>query len=348
MPTSSDQDSRQPVNDNDAFRREDASNLAVLSNVYKYSLDEVSSALRELGFLPAAKATLSRFATRHPTAPETLPGLSKLAIRILYDTETGIAQRLLLEEHQLRLQFHEKRNVNEKEKMLLPLIQGLRDHVRRERRLLESLKETKEDHELAERALDAAVSDYVHGQTSIYLGRLEHDKERKRTHFVSGRDAMLKSRKTLQDAFRRGARVAEAGDLIVGVTAGVNAYFASYEIDELEDNNSFSGSHAIAIELARPLFLLASEACAIWTSDARVAFNAADLAARALQDSSAGRLLLLASELDGYQGPLLDWYAEWMLEPLAQNRDLVRVIMKLNVSCGARTTQERTTQGVRS
>jgi hypothetical protein len=312
--------------------------LSILQECFSYATQEIDAlSLRYTG-QRCSKAVISKFVNRRPGARRRLPGLSRVTIRVMASTSTGIARRVLARELTLREASNETLLApsEDNRRNLERHLQLAQIDIAAERTLITKLAPADFEH-AGERAVDLAAVDYLEAQTEIHAARLmpSANARGKLRRFEKGLALMAAVVNRLDHALRAGPRCAEPIDLILAVNARLNSYFVAFEIDELSNDVGGSQARAIAERIATPLFLLAADACASWQNDPRVAFNVASGAGFAGQHEAASKRLALAARLDGFQGnDILDWHAEWMLEPLSASAELAEAIRIINTKNG--------------
>jgi len=315
-------------------RMDSHSALRILQDHFGYRMREIDELCLRYTGQRCCPAVISKFVNHRPQAPTKLPGVSHVAIRIMADTDTGIAARSLLKELDIRVASAAVlRGNNEANRAKLEwlLCEAQRD-VTDERRLIAQLAKPNSEHGISERDLDLASVDFLEGQINIHTARLFTVGISAKLRKLGVGSALMEAvAKRLGRALRAGPRCAEAIDLILGVNARMNGYFVAYEMDDLKKDVQLRSARLAAEEIAKPLLLAAARHCAELQNDPRVTFNAASGAGLAGQHDQAKTHLKLAAKLDGFKGDnILDWYPDWMTEPLSEAAELAEAVKLIN------------------
>ena len=278
-------------------RIEDRSAMAAFKDE-GFSLDEIVEEMASNGHF-TSKATIWR--SENGGKPEFVPGLKKAQIHHSYFTETEIAARLLVVEHDLRVTDAADRSALNRQLIIADAA------LRREKRLLDLLGTTS----YSGRALDLAAYETLVGQVHTYRGEFAQALERTNNSIALLNDL---------DGMQRCDHLLMARNVL-------NTFYQAFRLDHAQGDEFLPRTYTVALSYGR-LFYKTVKEVAQWSSDPRLPYWAAEMAVMAKQLEHARELLEASAAIAGYEGSISDWLPFWEQQPVKANPWLSVIIVK--------------------
>ncbi|UWR10901.1 helix-turn-helix domain-containing protein [Sulfitobacter mediterraneus] len=265
-----------------------------------------------------SRPTLSRIKSGQGAGRQDISGLGADVIRQLFATDSGVAEACQLLEHDMRIASFGHCDAATALR-LIPLAE-------------DRLRVFSESGEISMEAVDHLALASLEGQIALYKARATESDRGRLEHFRAAFQALFPQSDLIVRLFVLEDTVCD-GDKLLGLRMLLNAFFAAWELDELEGNSQdLPWAKSVAEKFVVPSVLRKTRSIALKTQDPRLAYQMAEAAAVIGKVYAAADHLAAAIAMTGDDttDPLV-WNPAWLPTPIAQEahfEEPIKLLMK--------------------
>lgn len=273
--------------------------VLALTELAGMTLDEIAEEVR------ISRPTLSRIKSGKGAGRQDVSGLGADVIRQLFATDSGIAEACQLLEHDMRMASLGHLDAG----VALGLIPLAEDRLR----VLSETDQTSME------AVDQLALASLEGQISLYKARAAESNLGRSQHFRKAFQALFSQSDLIVRLFILEDTVCD-GDKLLGLRMLLNAFFAAWELDEIEGNTQdLPLAKAVAEKFVVPGVLRKTRSIAVMIHDPRLAYQTAEAAAitgnvYASADHLAAAIAMTGDDM----ADPLTWSPPWLPTPIVQ------------------------------